>query len=196
MIRTAEKERKTTETQICAKVNLDGEGVYKIESPLGFLNHMLEQLSKHSGIDMELKIKGDTNIDAHHTVEDTAIILGQTLNEALFDCKGIERYGAAVLVMDETRCDVALDLGGRAKLVYNVEFFTPWVQGEDFDYSLIKEFMEAFASNLKATIHINLVYGENNHHIAEAVFKGLARALKQALKITGSAIPSTKGVVQ
>lgn len=194
-MRTAERERKTKETKITVKVLLDGSGKADIDTPYGFLNHMLDQLSLHSGIDIQLKAEGDTKVDPHHTVEDTAITLAQALDEALKDRASIERYGWAMLVMDEARCDVALDLGGRGYLVYNVQFPVPWDKEDDFDYSLIKEFLIAFSRNLKATIHINLISGENNHHIAEAIFKGLARALKQAIEVKGSGIPSTKGVI-
>lgn len=194
-MRTAETERKTNETKITVKVSLDGRGKADIETPYGFLNHMLEQLSFHSGMDIKLKAEGDTKVDPHHTVEDTAITLALALAEALKDRRDIERYGWAMLVMDEARCDVSLDLGGRGNLIYNVQFPVPWDREDDFDYSLIKEIMIAFSQNLKATIHINCVYGENNHHIAEAIFKGLARALKQAIETKGVGIPSTKGVV-
>ena len=194
-VRTAEKERKTLETKITVKVSLDGSGKADIDTPYGFLNHMLEQLSLHSGIDIKLHAEGDTKVDPQHTVEDTAITRALALDEALKDRVSIERYGWTMLVMDETRCDVAMDIGGRGCLIYNVQFPVPWDREDDFDYSLIKEFMNAFSRNLKATIHINLICGDNNHHIAEAIFKGLARSLKQAVAVEGVGVPSTKGVV-
>jgi imidazoleglycerol-phosphate dehydratase len=195
-MRIGEVSRKTKETDITVKVNLDGNGTADINTPVGFLNHMLELLSKHSGIDISLTAKGDTEVDNHHTVEDVGISLGEALTKALGDHKGIERYGWVMMTMDECRCDVSIDLGGRANLVYNVDFSeTAYDSEKGFDYKLIKEFMKALTDNLKSTLHINTVYGDNNHHIAEAVFKGLARSLKQAVKVTGSEIPSSKGVI-
>lgn len=203
-MREAEVERKTKETEIYIKINLDGKGEYKIDTPNGFFNHMLELLAKHSGIDMEISVKGDTEVDLHHTVEDTGIELGKAINKALGDRKGIERYSSIMMPMDEVRVDVAIDLGGRSNLKY-------WVQNLDipignqsekdqgFDYTTIKEFMKALSDNMKSTIHVaHYIYsGEsaNKHHIAEAIFKGLARTLRQAVKITGKDIPSTKGII-
>jgi len=194
-MRISERQRETKETKISVKINLDGKGVFEIDTPYGFLTHMLQQLSKHSGIDMKIKATGDTEVDPHHTVEDTAIALGEALNEALGDRTGLERYGSVMLPMDETRCDVCIDLSGRAYLVYDVSFPVPWNCDEDFDYSLIKEFMKAVTENIKAAVHIKLAYGDNNHHIAEAVFKGFARALKQAVRVSADEIPSTKGII-
>ncbi|MDA3792792.1 MAG: imidazoleglycerol-phosphate dehydratase HisB [Elusimicrobia bacterium] len=194
-MRKSNVKRETAETSVEIKVNLDGKGKYSVESPSGFLKHMLELFSKHSGIDMAVKITGDTEVDMHHTVEDTAIVMGQTIKKALGQSMGIERYGWSMLVMDEVRCDVALDLSGRPNMVYNVDYPGRWDGPDDFDYDLIKEFIKALADNLKATIHINKVYGTNNHHIAEAVFKGLAKSLKMAVEITGEDIPSTKGKI-
>ncbi|MFH1415091.1 MAG: imidazoleglycerol-phosphate dehydratase HisB [Elusimicrobiota bacterium] len=210
-MRIAEINRDTNETKIRVKINLDGSGESKITTPNGFFNHMLELLSKHSGVDMDIDVKGDTEVDLHHTVEDTGIVLGEALLQALGDKKGIERYASVMMVMDEVRCDVALDLGGRPNLVYLVSVFGQISADKKsgFDYSLIKEFMKAVSDNLKATIHIHHVtadildilgadstnYNFNYHHVAEAIFKGLARTLKQAVKITGQDIPSTKGMI-
>ncbi len=196
-MRTAKINRKTKETRINVKVNLDGKGASDINTPNGFLTHMLELLAKYSLIDMEIDAKGDTQVDLHHTVEDTGITLGKALDKALGDRKGIERYGWAMMVMDEVRCDVAIDIGGRPNLVYGVRF-AGFDRKTGFDFSLIKEFMKALSDNLKATIHITRIKhskDDSNHHIAEAVFKGLARALRQAVKITGEDIPSTKGTI-
>lgn len=159
---------------------------------------MLELLAKHSGIDISIDASGDTEVDLHHTVEDTGIVLGQALDKALGDRKGIERYGWVMMPMDEVRCDVALDIGGRSNFVFDVVF-----SGEDkeagFDFSLVREFMKAISDNLKATIHFKIEEKPhtypNDHHKSEAVFKGLARALRQAVKITADDIPSTKGVI-
>ncbi|MFW6134021.1 MAG: imidazoleglycerol-phosphate dehydratase HisB [Elusimicrobiota bacterium] len=195
-MRKAEFERQTKETNISAKVNIDGTGEYNISTPDGFFTHMLELFSKHSKIDLELKAKGDTLVDLHHTIEDIGIVLGQTVSQALEKRKGIERYGWSIVPMDEVRCDVCVDLGGRSNLVYKVDFPKgSYDKDKGFDYTLIKEFIKALSDNLKATIHINIAYGQNNHHIAEAIFKGLAKAVSQAVKITGDKIPSTKGTL-
>ncbi len=193
-MRTAQKKRETRETQIVARVNLDGKGEYSIDTPYGFFNHMLELLSKHSGIDMNIKANGDTEVDPHHTVEDVGIVLGQVIDAALGDRKGIERYASIMMPMDETRCDVVLDLGGRSNLVYRIN--ENMKSENKFDFTLFKSFMKAFSDNLKATLHINLVYDEGDfHHAAEAVFKGLARTLKKGIRITGEDLPSSKGVI-
>ncbi len=192
-MRKITKKRKTNETEIEITLNLDGEGKYQIDTPCGFLNHMLDQLSRHSGIDLKIKASGDTHIDAHHTVEDTGILLGEALLSALGDKKGIARYGWAMVPMDEARAETAIDISGRGVLVYDVEFPTPWDRPSDFDYSLIKEFLIAFSRTLGAAVHVSVPCGENNHHMAEAIFKSLAKSLEQAIRITGSDIPSTKG---
>lgn len=194
-MRKAEIKRKTSETEINIKINLDGNGDYKIKTPYGFMTHMLELLSKHSGIDMSITAKGDTDVDPHHTIEDIGIGLGEAINKALGERAGIERFGWVMMPMDEVRCDVSVDLSGRSNLVYEVKFSPAWGNDDDFDYSLIKEFMKSLSENLKATIHVILAMGDNNHHIAESVFKGLARALRQAVKISSDDIPSTKGVL-
>ncbi|MBN2406833.1 MAG: imidazoleglycerol-phosphate dehydratase HisB [Elusimicrobia bacterium] len=199
-MRSAEITRNTKETQINIRVNLDGGGSSSVKTPNGFFNHMLELLSKHSGIDIDISAKGDTEVDLHHTVEDIGIVLGEALLKALDDRKGIERYGWVMMPMDEVRCDVALDLGGRSNLVYKVYFDNSADKKEsDFEFVLIREFMKALSDHMKATMHFfhHSYEGEvtTNHHIAEAVFKGLARALRQAVRVTGDTIPSTKGVI-
>ena len=201
-MRKAELARKTAETDIVLTLALDDKGVPEISTPVGFLSHMLELFSRHSGISLKLKVAGDIQVDAHHTVEDTGIVLGKALYDALGDKKGIVRYGSIMMVMDEVRCDVAVDLGGRANLVYNVPRldlgFSEEENGYPFDFSLIKEFMKAVSDNLKATIHIehhSYSANENRHHVAEAVFKGFARAIAAAVQIKGEDIPSTKGVL-
>lgn len=194
MARTVVKERKTKETQIKLELNIDGNGENKIQTGIGFLNHMLELFSKHGQIDLNLECSGDLEVDYHHTAEDIGIVLGSALKDALGDKKGIERYGNIVLPMDETLVQVALDISDRPYLVFKApEHFRGDIG--TFDSELINEFLSAFTNQLRANIHILVIYGENKHHIAEAVFKGLARALKMAVKITGNEIPSTKGVL-
>jgi len=201
-MRTAEIKRVTNETEIEVKVDLDGSGKHSINTKIGFFKHMLEQLSKHSGIDIDMDFKKeDLEVDQHHSVEDAGYALGEALKKALGNKKGIERYACVMMVMDEVRCDVALDLGGRNNLVFNLPALT-LEQGEadrEFDYPLVKEFMKALTDELKATLHINDPYAPridvNKHHLAEAAFKGLARVLKKAVMVTGTDIPSTKGVI-
>lgn len=185
--------RKTNETNITASVNLDGTGRYQIDTGVGFLNHMLELFSKHSLIDIKLVAKGDLEIDEHHTVEDIGIVLGQAIAEALGDKRGIERYGF-LLPMDEALAEVALDLGGRAYFVWDVEFKREMVG--DIPTELFEDFFQAFADNLKANLHIHLRYGRNDHHKAEAIFKSVARAIRFAIsqdKRNADLMPSTKG---
>lgn len=194
MPRTAKMERTTKETQIKFKIRLDGKGESKISTGVGFLNHMLDLFSKHSQMDLSLNCIGDLEVDAHHTTEDIAIVMGSTLRQALGDKKGIERYGDMILPMDETLVLAAVDLSDRACLVYEVpESFRGKIG--NFDCELIQEFMSAFANNLRANIHIKIITGGNKHHIAEGIFKALARALKKATRITGEDIPSTKGIL-
>lgn len=193
MSRTAEVTRNTNETKITAIVDLDGTGNYEIETGIGFLNHMLELFSKHSLIDVKLKAKGDLDKDEHHTVEDVGIVLGQAIAKALGDKRGIERYGF-LLPMDEALAEVALDLGGRPYLVWNVEFKREKIG--DMPTELFEDFFQAFAENLKANLHVTLRYGRNEHHKAEAIFKAVARALRFAIsqdKRNADLIPSTKG---
>jgi imidazoleglycerol-phosphate dehydratase len=192
--RRARVERRTNETEITAEINLDGEGRSEIATGIGFLDHMLDLLSRHSLIDMDIKAKGDLHIDFHHTAEDVGIALGQAVKEALGDKKGIRRYASVALPMDEALTRAALDVSGRAFLVWRVEFSRDKV-GE-MDTELFQEWFQAFASNAGVTLHVECAYGENNHHIAESAFKALARALRQAVEIdprNANSVPSTKG---
>jgi imidazoleglycerol-phosphate dehydratase len=192
--RRAEIDRTTKETKIRAAVDLDGTGKSRIATGIGFLDHMLEQLAKHGLIDIELEAKGDLHIDQHHTVEDTGIVLGQAVAKALGDRSGIRRYGAALIPMDEALTRVTLDASNRPYLVWKVVFKRPAIGGVDSE--LFQEWFRAFAQNAGLTLHIENVYGENHHHIVESCFKGLARALRQAVEPdprAGGAVPSTKG---
>jgi imidazoleglycerol-phosphate dehydratase len=195
-MRQAKIERNTKETSIAVAVNLDGTGNYSVATGIGFLDHMLEQLSRHGLIDLEVKAKGDLHIDFHHTTEDSGIVVGQAISQALGDRKGIRRYGDVDVVMDEARVKVAIDLSNRAYLVWRVEL--PRDKVGDMDSELFKEWFQAFAQNAGATLHVECAYGENTHHIIEACFKALARALRLAMEIDprrSDAIPSTKGVL-
>ena len=190
--RTAEIYRKTNETDVYVSLNLDGSGTYEIDTGIPFFDHMLEQLSRHSGFDLIVKARGDIQVDLHHTLEDVGIVLGKVLYECTRDKTGIARYGSTMLPMDDSLCIAAVDFCGRANLVYNCG---P-LQGNvgDFDTENIKEFFKAFVSNSAITLHINLMYGENAHHNAECIFKAVARTLKEALRLDGSqGMPSTKG---
>jgi len=194
--RKASIDRQTKETQITATVTLDGTGAYDIATGVGFLDHMLEQLARHSLIDIELRAEGDLHIDYHHTVEDCGIVLGQALAKALGDKRGITRYANVDLPMDEAMTRVAIDVSGRPYLVWNVTFTRPKL-GE-MDTELFREWFQAFAQNAGITLHVTNVYGENNHHIAETCYKGLARALRAAIAIDpaqASRVPSTKGTL-
>ena len=193
-MRPATITRKTNETEIAVTVALDGAGSARVQTGVGFFDHMLEQLARHSGIDLEIAAKGDLHIDMHHTVEDTGIALGQAIRQALGDRKGIGRYGDVHLPMDETLTRVALDVSGRPFLVFKADFPAPKI-GE-FDTELVREFFQAFAMNAGITLHLETLYGANSHHIAESCFKGLARALRAAMTIDDqrrNEIPSTKG---
>ncbi len=193
-MRQATVERKTKETQIRTTVGLDGTGVYKVATGIGFLDHMLEQLSRHSLIDLEVEAKGDLHIDFHHTTEDTGIAIGQAVSQALGDRGGIVRYGSAMIPMDETLTRVSLDASNRPYLIWKVDFSKPKL-GE-MDTELFKEWFQAFAQAAGLTLHVENLYGENNHHIVESCYKGLARALRQAIEIDprqAGRIPSTKG---
>ena len=192
--RTATIERRTKETAITATVDLDGAGAYAIETGVGFLDHMIEQLARHSMIDILLKAKGDLHIDQHHTTEDSGIVLGQAVAKALGDKQGIARYGFAYLPMDETLTRVAIDISGRPFLVWKVDFTRSKI-GE-MDTELFREWFQAFAQHAGITLHVETLYGENSHHIAETCYKALARALRQAVAIDerqGARVPSTKG---
>ena len=194
--RIASRARQTKETQISVSVNLDGTGEYDVSTGIGFLDHMLEQLSRHSLIDLQVKAEGDLHIDFHHTTEDTGIVLGEAVREALGDFKGLTRYGSAIIPMDETRTRVSLDVSQRPYLCWMVEFTKPKLG--DMDTELFKEWFQAFAQSAGITLHVENLYGENNHHIIESCFKALARALRQAIEIDprkADAIPSTKGVL-
>ena len=194
MGREARVERQTKETRITASVALDGTGRYEVSTGIGFLDHMLEQLSRHSLIDVTLKAEGDLHIDYHHTTEDSAIVLGQAVSEALGERRGIVRYAVATIPMDETLTRVALDASNRPYLIWRVDFSRDKV-GE-MDTELFKEWFQAFAQHAGLTLHIENLYGTNSHHIAESCFKGLARALRQAIEIdprSADAVPSTKG---
>ena len=194
MTRTATIERTTKETAIKATVNLDGTGIFRIATGVGFLDHMLEQLARHGLIDIELEAKGDLHIDFHHTVEDCGIVLGQAVAKALGDKAGITRYASVDLPMDEALTRVAIDVSGRPYLIWRVEFTRPKL-GE-MDTELFREWFQAFAQNAGITLHIENVYGDNNHHIAETCYKGLARALRAAVAPDprqAGRVPSTKG---
>ena len=192
--RSATVERKTKETAIFATVDLDGTGAYDVSTGVGFLDHMIEQLARHSLIDITLKADGDLHIDQHHTTEDSGIVLGQALAEALGEKQGIARYGLSYLPMDETLTRVALDVSGRPFLVWDVNFTRSKI-GE-MDTELFREWFQAFAQHAGLTLHVETLYGENSHHIAETCYKALARALRQAIALDerqSGRIPSTKG---
>jgi imidazoleglycerol-phosphate dehydratase len=194
--RRASVERATTETRIAATVDLDGTGKYSVDTGIGFLDHMLQQLARHSLMDITLKAEGDLHIDFHHTTEDTGIVVGEAVARALGDRKGIVRYGHAYIPMDETLTRVALDLSNRPYLIWKVAF-TRDKLGE-MDTELFKEWFQAFAQAAGCTLHIETLYGENSHHIVETCFKGLARALKAAIALDprqSDAVPSTKGML-
>jgi len=195
-MRVAEVRRTTRETDITARIDLDGTGRYDIQTGIGFLDHMLEQLARHGLFDLTVRAKGDLHIDFHHTTEDSGYAVGEALSRALGDRKGINRYGSAVIPMDETCTRVALDASNRPYLVWRVAFTRPKL-GE-MDTELFKEWFQAFAQSAGLTLHVDNLYGENNHHIVESCYKGLARALRQAVALDPRAldqVPSTKGVL-
>ena len=195
-MRTGLIERDTKETRIRVAVNLDGTGTYEVATGIGFLDHMVEQFSRHSLIDVEMKVDGDLHIDQHHTTEDSAIALGQALAQALGDKGGIARYGTAYSPMDETLARVALDISGRPWCVWRAGFSQAKL-GE-WDTELIEHWFQSVAQTAGLTLHVELLYGSNNHHICEAIYKGFARAMRQAVEIDprkGGAIPSTKGIL-
>ena len=194
MPRKAKVNRKTKETSISVEANLDGKGSYKIDTKIGFLNHMLEQLSKHSLIDLKIIAKGDTHIDLHHTTEDTGIAIGECVKKALGPSKGIKRYAHALIPMDETLTRVAIDVSNRPYLIWNVKLKVEKL-GE-MDTELFKEWFQAFSQAAGITLHVENIYGDNSHHIIESCFKGLARSLRAALEMdprNKKTIPSTKG---
>jgi len=195
-MRTADVERKTKETDIRVSINLDGNGTHTINTTIPFLDHMISLMSKHGLINLKIRAKGDIEIDYHHTVEDLGIVLGKALKQALGDMKGISRYGQASVPMDETIASVSLDISGRPYLVYKVEFPKKG-KLRNFDPDLVEDFLQAFVSNSGLTLHISIPYGRNTHHIIEAIFKALGRALRQAITIDPrvKGIPSTKRVI-
>ena len=196
LMRNASLSRKTRETDIQVEVTLDGSGKSEISTGVGFFDHMLDQIARHSLIDLKIQAKGDLHIDFHHTVEDVGIALGQAIRQALGDMKGVTRYADVHLPMDETLTRVAIDISGRAFLVFRTEFHTPKI-GE-FDTQLVREFFQAFAMNAGLTLHVETLYGVNDHHISESCFKGLARALRIAVSIDerqNGRVPSTKGTL-
>ena len=195
-MRTGRIERKTAETDILVEVNLDGTGEYTVSTGIGFLDHMVEQFARHSAIDLVCKVAGDLHVDQHHTTEDSAIAIGQAIHQALGDKRGITRYGAAYSPMDETLARVALDISGRPFLVWKAAFTQPRL-GE-FDTELIEHWFHSIAQAAGITLHVELLYGQNNHHVCEAIYKGFARAMRQAVSIDSrkaDAVPSTKGML-
>lgn len=193
-MRKASIDRRTKETQIAAEVALDGVGAYDVKTGIGFLDHMLEQLARHSLIDIKLAAMGDLHVDQHHTAEDCGIVLGQAVAKALGDKRGITRYASVYLPMDEALTRVALDISGRPYLIWKVSFPTPKI-GE-MDTELFREWFQAFAQNAGITLHVETLYGQNSHHIAETCYKGLARALRAAIAIDAAnegQLPTTKG---
>lgn len=195
-MRTGSISRNTHETSIDVALDLDGSGIYEVSTGIGFLDHMLEQLSRHSLIDLRVKTVGDLHVDQHHTTEDTGIAIGEALKQALGEKRGIQRYGSAYAPMDETLTRCALDISGRPWLVFKAKFGTPRL-GE-WDTELIEHWFHSFAQAAGITLHVENLYGQNNHHIVESCFKALARALRQAVEIDprkGDAVPSTKGML-
>ena len=195
-MRTAAVERKTKETEISVELNLDGTGQYDVETGIGFLDHMLEQLSRHSLMDLKVRCKGDLHIDGHHTTEDCGIVIGMAIKKALGDLKGITRYANAYIPMDETLSRAAMDISGRPFLVWNVTF--PREKIGEMDTELFEEFFRAFAFAAGMTLHVENLYGVNSHHIIESCFKATARALRAATEIDprkADAVPSTKGTL-
>ena len=194
--REASLQRKTAETEISLRINLDGTGVAQVSTGIGFFDHMLTLFAKHGLIDLEVAARGDLHVDFHHTVEDTGIVLGQAMKQALGDKAGLVRYGCAHLPMDETLTRVAVDLSGRAFLEYRAPHQADAIGGT-FSFQLVEEFVRAFAHNLAANVHVEVLYGRDSHHMAESIFKGLARALDQAIRIDPrvSGVPSTKDLL-
>ena len=195
-MRTASITRKTAETDISVEINLDGTGAYDMATGVGFFDHMLDQLARHSLIDMTVRCTGDLHIDDHHTVEDVGIALGQALTQALGDKRGIRRYGSCLLPMDDAQVRCALDLSGRPFLVWNVDL--PTAKIGSFDTELVREFFQALSTHGGITLHVDMLHGLNSHHIAEAAFKAVARALREAVETDprkADAIPSTKGAL-
>ncbi|GAC1399561.1 MAG: imidazoleglycerol-phosphate dehydratase HisB [Thermoanaerobaculia bacterium] len=196
MSRTAQLSRKTKETSIDVSVDLDGTGRGEIDTPVGFLSHMLDVIARHGQIDMVVKAKGDTEIDYHHTVEDTALVLGEAFGKALGDKSGIRRFGYAYVPLDEALARVVVDFAGRPYLVFEVPIDREMLLiHKDFPFALVEEFFKSFANKCACNIHVDLIRGRNGHHAAEAIFKAFAVALRSAKEIIGTGIPSTKGVI-
>ncbi len=194
--RKADISRRTSETSIQLSIDLDGEGKSSIETSVGFFDHMLTLLSRHSLLDLNVRADGDLDVDAHHTVEDVGLVLGQAIDQALGDKKGIQRYGHAIVPMDESLAQVAIDLSGRPALVYQAPFKGDLIGL--FPAELVQEFFRALSNSARMNLHVTVPYGDNNHHISEAMFKALARALRMAISIdprTSGTIPSTKGAL-
>jgi imidazoleglycerol-phosphate dehydratase len=195
-MRKAEVKRETKETQVSVSLDLDGSGKHDVASGIGFLDHMLEQLARHGQIDLELRAEGDLHIDMHHTAEDVCIVIGQAVARALGDRRGIRRFSSVHLAMDEALTRVVIDVSGRPYLVWKVAL--PSAKLGDFDTELVREWFHAFAQNAGITLHVETLYGDNTHHIVETCFKGLARALREAIAIderAPDAVPSTKGTL-
>lgn len=195
-MRTATVERATSETKVAVSIDLDGAGSYDIATGIGFLDHMLAQLARHGLLDLKVKADGDLHIDSHHTTEDTGIVIGQAVSQALGERRGIRRFGSALSSMDETLTRVVVDASNRPYLIWKVRFAQPKL-GE-LDTEMVKEWFQAFAQNAGLALHVETLYGENSHHICESCFKGLARALRDAVEIDprkADAVPSTKGVL-
>jgi imidazoleglycerol-phosphate dehydratase len=196
MSRTATTPRTTTETSIAVTVDLDGTGVSRIQTPIGFLSHMLDAIARHSRIDLDIVAAGDTDIDYHHTVEDTGLVFGETFAAALGDKRGIRRYGAAYVPLDESLARVVVDFSGRPFLVFEVPLDREMLLiHKDFPFALVEEFFKSFANKCGCNIHIDLIRGRNGHHAAEAIFKAFAIAVREARQIVTTDIPSTKGVL-
>lgn len=195
-MRTAKLERVTSETKVAVSVDLDGTGRYDVATGIGFLDHMLAQLARHGLLDLTVKAEGDLHIDSHHTTEDVGIVIGQAVAQALGERRGIRRYGQALSAMDETLVRVVIDASNRPYLIWKVRFNQPKL-GE-LDTEMVKEWFQAFAQNAGLTLHVETLYGENSHHICEACFKGLARALREAVEVDPrkeGSVPSTKGTL-
>ena len=196
MTRTATTTRTTKETAVAATVDLDGTGVSRIETPVGFLSHMLEVIGKHGQVDLDIVASGDTFIDYHHTVEDTGLVLGEAFARALGDKKGIQRFGHAYVPLDESLARVVVDFSGRPYLAFDVPLDREMLLiHKDFPFALVEEFFKSFANKCACNIHIDLIRGRNGHHAAEAIFKAFAIAVRQAKTVVGSDVPSTKGVI-
>jgi imidazoleglycerol-phosphate dehydratase len=191
--RQAESKRETKETAVELSLNVDGGGATSISTGIAFFDHMLEQLGKHAGFDLRIEAKGDLEVDLHHTVEDVGIVLGTALREALGDKRGVRRFANALVPLDEALVQVALDLSGRPFLVYAVDPISEWIGS--FDPQLAEEFWKGFVDGARLTLHLRSLSGKNGHHVIEASFKGVARALRDAVKIEGDDVPSTKGTL-